>query len=449
MSLPTLDKTWIFKSNVLLPTANSNQVDCQRMMLTLKHMLTSANGWTDATGAPTTNSHLWTVGASSNSTVANTSDNWPVSFQGTNTSATIDTTGGLNVLRIKALNSYNSFSVLTVTAGASTAKTTIVTDLNAAFTAAGLTTLQASITGTNQLTISDIGGGNAYIEIDTTANGSTLNNTAQLGFTSTGMKTINCLVWANSTVLPFSWVVLQQTEINPNFQVCLCTGNHGANYYQTDSYVSPVAGFTLTGLVTTAAPLASDRAQFHNSAGGSTQWNYSNGSAFDFVLTVAMSTDGQCTRVMGFLGNVMRMFWLWDKPKNPVSGWTNPAIILMNPNSGVIPTAYTELTDQAQVLGRIGSTWAYFYVTTEFYVNAALGENLFYPNQITGEYQLTPCGLATSTPGVYGRHGEIYDLWYTSGNMFSGTSFPAAGNRQFVNIVYLVHPWNRSVLITT
>jgi len=443
MALPTLDKTWIFKTNVLLSSLGSAQLDYQRLILTVKNMLTSSYGWTDNTGAPTTNSHLWTVRASSNSTVADTNDNWPVFIRGTDINASVNTSTD-NTLRIRSVTAYRNYSVFTVTAGASTAKTLIASDLNTAFAAAGMTTLQATVDGSNRLVISDIGGGNAYFEMDSIANGSTLGTPC--GFTSGGTKPQNCLVWGASAGSPFSWVVLQQAVINPNFQVCFGTGNNSAtNYYVSNTYVSPVTGFTLTGLVTTAAPNSAERRQFHDN----TQWHGTGPAVFDCSVQVAMSTDGECTRVMLYRDNAMRMFWIWDKPKNPVTQWLNPSIVLMNPNSGsVTPTLYTELTDNPQVYGRIGTAWAPFYVTTEFYGAAALGENIVFPNQLTGEYMLTPVGLACVTPGFYGRHAEIFDLWFASAGMTLGVSFPDSGDRQFLCLPNLVHPWNRSSLVS-
>ena len=438
MSLPTLDKTWIFKPNILLPSTGNQQYDYARLILTIKNALTSSYGWVDSSGSPTTNSHLWTVPASSNSVTASTNDNWGVYLQGTDTSASVNTSTN-NTLRIRVGTSLKQYTTVTVTAGATTAKTTIVSDLNAAFTAAGLSTLQASITGTNQLIISDIGGCNAYIEIDTIANGSTLGTSC--GFTSGGMNTTNCLIWNTN----FSWIVLQQSQINTNYQVCYSTSTINA-YYRFSSYVSPAAGFGLTGLVTTAVPTAIDRIQFH--VGDGSGINGIGSNAFDQVLHVAMSTDGQCTRVIGFNSSNMRTFWLYDKPKNPVSGWTNPAITLMVANSGTtIPTAYTQLNDNAQIQARINGMAVGLYASTEFYGAAALGENILFPNTLTGEYLMTPCGLACGTSGAYGRHGEIYDLWWTSTSVYAGETFPGSSTRQFACLNCLVHPWNNSAMI--
>lgn len=438
MALPTPDKTWIFKV-VQLPSLGSAQADYGRLIWTIRNALVQTSGWTDNTGAATTNAHPWVLMGSSNGTVANTSDNWTAVLQGTDTNANVNTSVN-NTLKIRVGSNQNVYTIVSVTAGASTAKTTIRDDLNGntAFTDLGLI---ASITGTNQLTISDTGTSNIYIEIDQSGNGSTLDTPC--GFAGSNLNTIfNKIQWGATT---FSWVVLNQPAINPNFQLCFGTSTSSPNYQYFTSLISPVAGFTLTGLTTSGAPVAPDRVQPH--ANG--QIHGLGSTAFDFVLYIMMSTDGECTRLMGWNVGALRTLWMWEKPKNPVSGWTDPAIYLMNPNSGSLwPSTYSELTANAQVGARINNQAVSLYVTTEFYNAAALGVNILSQNEVSGEWALTPSGLACATPGVYGRHGEIYDFWWVATTLYSGVSFPSSGNRQFMCIGQAAIPWNRSVLIS-
>ena len=106
----------------------------------------------------------------------------PVFLVGSDTNATVDTTGGDNVLRIRDDNS-SAYTVITVTANAALAKATIRDELNAAFAAASLA-LSAAVVGVNQISISTTGtntGPYAVLDIDTIANGSTLST--PVGFT--------------------------------------------------------------------------------------------------------------------------------------------------------------------------------------------------------------------------------------------------------------------------
>lgn len=115
----------------------------------------------------------------------------PVFLLGSDTNAAVDTSVN-DTLRIRAsLN--DAYTVIAVTAGAATAKTTIRDDLNTAFASGGLPFL-ASVVGTNQIQITSISpnvGPNALLDIDTFANGSTLNTPLGLadGATVTGTAT--------------------------------------------------------------------------------------------------------------------------------------------------------------------------------------------------------------------------------------------------------------------
>ncbi len=77
MALPTLDySTWRFKVNQDLNTTGAALGDNRQILLAIKNSMITASGWTDSAGASATVSNPWTVVASSNSTVADLSDNW-------------------------------------------------------------------------------------------------------------------------------------------------------------------------------------------------------------------------------------------------------------------------------------------------------------------------------------------------------------------------------------
>jgi len=110
-----------------------------------------------------------------------------LSLRGTDTNANVDTSVN-DTLRIGQGGVYVAIAV---TSGAATPKTTILADLNAAFTANNLNFV-ASIVGTNQIQIDTVvpnSGPGAVLDIDTIANGSTLNTPLGFadGFTATGL----------------------------------------------------------------------------------------------------------------------------------------------------------------------------------------------------------------------------------------------------------------------
>ncbi len=122
-----------------------------------------------------------------------------LSLLATNTSASVDTSSN-DTLRIRQSTSA-SFVVIAVTSGASTAKTVIVDDLNAAFVANSFD-LVASIAGTNQIQIDSTStnmGPGSYVGIDTVANGSTLSTA--VGYSSSGVTAAGLTVSALQTAV--------------------------------------------------------------------------------------------------------------------------------------------------------------------------------------------------------------------------------------------------------
>jgi hypothetical protein len=112
-----------------------------------------------------------------------------------------------DTLRIRAAGNYTDIAV---TSGAATPKTTILADLNAAFLANNLPFI-ASIVGTNQIqidTISPNTGPSAVLDIDTFANGSTLNTPLGLtdGATLTGLTVaaLQVAVYPTTTTIDVS-----------------------------------------------------------------------------------------------------------------------------------------------------------------------------------------------------------------------------------------------------
>jgi hypothetical protein len=325
MTMPTPDKTWQFAINNVKPALPGGYTyDYRTVMLAIKKSLTSFTN------------NPWTVSGSSNSLTAGMDgvDRWPAYLQGTDTNATCDTSAGKNVLRIRTVQ--NIFYQFSVTSGASTAKTQIVADLNNATTGfpsiGAIATLVASIDGYNRLTIND-SSTNAYIEIDSTANGSTLNT--PVVFSSSGVRTIDNLVW-QLTGVARSWIVLKQTNIFSTFEICLdCYTNSVGNVAYAGVYVG-LSGYGTTyggtnGSTTTKPTAATEKTLI-------APYNYfCNGignAAFGSVMHVMQSTDGQCTRIILMYNGDPTTFYLFDKPKNPVAGWTNPCIYFAYASTG-------------------------------------------------------------------------------------------------------------------
>jgi hypothetical protein len=133
----------------------------------------------------------------------------PLVLLGSDTNASVDTSVN-DTLRIR-VNAQSAYTVIAVTSGATTAKTDIRDDLNAAFLSNSLPFI-ATIEGTNQIQIATIDpnlGPIAGLDIDLFANGSTLNT--PLGFTDgatlTGASTAADLTTLKAAVYPTSTTI--------------------------------------------------------------------------------------------------------------------------------------------------------------------------------------------------------------------------------------------------
>jgi hypothetical protein len=109
-----------------------------------------------------------------------------LSAKGDNASATSNTTGGNNVLRIRA-SATAAYTVIVVTSNAALPKATLVAEINTALVNAGLPIVATLLTGgdANKVqfdTVVPNSGPNAKLQIDTTANGSTLNAALHSGW---------------------------------------------------------------------------------------------------------------------------------------------------------------------------------------------------------------------------------------------------------------------------
>ncbi|MFA5758627.1 MAG: hypothetical protein WC942_04620 [Clostridia bacterium] len=78
MTVPQLEKDWIFKPREIFYAAQSatNSDQAASLLYYIKEALTNPNGWVDRDNNTVINNKPWVVKASSNGIVANTSDNW-------------------------------------------------------------------------------------------------------------------------------------------------------------------------------------------------------------------------------------------------------------------------------------------------------------------------------------------------------------------------------------
>ena len=135
-----------------------------------------------------------------------------VTIQGSNTSATVDTTGANGTLLNIKTSAAAPYTQVAVPSSATLAKTTIVSSLNSAFAAAGLG-LVARIAGTNQVTIdTTVGGPSAYVSISagspSTAALQTVLGLAATTTTGLSVAALQTAVYPSSTTLDVSSATL-------------------------------------------------------------------------------------------------------------------------------------------------------------------------------------------------------------------------------------------------
>jgi hypothetical protein len=260
--------------------------------------------------------------------------------------------------------------------------------------------------------------------------------------------------WASSADLTWtysgsgaarSWIVLKQTGIAANFQICIHLFRNSTNsnvHQHLEVVVSHNSGFT--GGTTTARPTAADEvivADFSIATTG--LWGVTNGVGHR--LHVMQSTDGQCTRIVINQNNDgdPTCFMIFDKPKNPVTGWTQPWV------AAVIGTTTTSVCTHAQVnalssrVFSVGASTMNLYLSAEGIIDATITETQTVANSLDGSWPMAPIGLYSATASNVGRHGELFDLWFGSTARTNGDQYPSSGTLyQFTQFDEIIFPWD-------
>lgn len=247
----------------------------------------------------------------------------------------------------------------------------------------------------------------------------------------------------NSAGSNHSWIRLRQTGIASNFELLLdCT----SSTLSTGTLViSPGAGF-VTGGTATDRPTATDEIVLI----AGTTWIMSPDSFDQNIITnIMQSTDGQCTRIIACCQNVVTTFWMFDKPNSPVTGWTKPSVSYANATTTDV-TVVANLSSASFLLRGFGSTAFNITLCSEATINSPLITALTSTNDFDSTLPLFTLGIASTTASHRGRHGSIFDLWYTlSSPATSGDTMPNDATRTFVVFGDVVFPWNGSAPVLT
>ena len=260
------------------------------------------------------------------------------------------------------------------------------------------------------------------------------------------------LVWRDDDgSAVFSWIILRQTGISSTFELLITCEEDSvsADGAQIGAWTAQ-AGFT--GGSTTARPTATDELVLRDSTLNGYWGSGALGTSYTSRYHVMQSTDGECTRVLFFIGDVNTGFWLFDKPFNPNSLWTSPyvACIQGDNNATTNQCSFARFYDTAQGLSRFGGTDFTMYFSGEGFSSSAIGEQLTTPNQLDGKFISSGIGLCSRTSTMVGRVGELYDLWWGFSSTETGRYFPSdANSKAFVQVEDMIFPWDGTTLIGT
>lgn len=253
-----------------------------------------------------------------------------------------------------------------------------------------------------------------------------------------------------------SWIILKQTGILANFQICWDLSN--ADIVNSTIVVSPSAGFT--GGTTSARPTATDEQVIVNN----TAWGVGGiADNSDSVFTnIMMSSDGAVTRLIyvvktGDSVGACSGFLSFEAPRNPVSGWTDPWISIASLKTGGSANGaltYAELREESLTANNkvfsvlpSGPTVHKLYLSSEGTTGDTGDEFLGSTNrnagfnEISKEWEFYSMGLVCHDSPNRGRHGQVFDLWYAPERLVTGDTFPNTGTRLYAVIEDVLVPW--------
>jgi hypothetical protein len=269
------------------------------------------------------------------------------------------------------------------------------------------------------------------------------------------------LVYRTTGGTAFSWIVLEQSQINPNFQVLFGLDNTSAsdaNRHDLYISVSPAAGFGTaasgTDGSTTALPTATDEHVINSTTDS---W-YGDWSAnFGTMVSCFASTDGEVTRVVASDESTgipfMRMNF--EVPRLPDSTWHEPCVYSHQTTTVAGGTSVFKRVDWMEQTAS-----PYLLATVSGYDNNPTQQSFRFSGPMWGTNEVITldedhsirfyAGELTQSASVYATQtvwGTLYDCYWvsrgTGGTYYADDldTFPAAGNRTFVCVGDLVYGW--------
>jgi hypothetical protein len=250
------------------------------------------------------------------------------------------------------------------------------------------------------------------------------------------------LNWAVSGA--HSWIVLKQTSLTSNFQICIDLLISSASSYIFVCVFSVNSGFT--GGTSSARPTATDQR-----SPGNVTWG---GVSTDAQITYhyIQSTNGYVNRVFVFSSGRACGIWDISRVKNPVEGFTYPVYCLIEGSTSADAVTLLALNanQNSFYYDSVAPAGAAYRTTIQSPTTSGSGQmcNLTNKNLINDKYPLYPMALYQNTT-YHGTHGYVYDMWFGAINATaSGDAYPNDGSKQFMHMHDVVIPWNGTTLVT-
>jgi len=273
------------------------------------------------------------------------------------------------------------------------------------------------------------------------------------------------LVW-NTAGNAHAWIVLEQTGIATNFQICfdLIQSSNTSDGGQMTVVASP-GGFDLTTGSTTARPTPTTADDEVNIINVDYWGTGTSGGAQAMVWNMWITEDGEATYLVILYADATIGFMVFAKPQDPATGWDGtqfvvgvggstslttdiPTIELWYDSANTTPKLFTLRDDRISTANVYNRTQLYF--TADTFGGGPMTQELTIANDVTGEYALGTVGLASTEPGFRGKMGSMFDLYWGQGVLGQpADNYPSGGSKTWVQFADIVFPWDGAIPVTT
>jgi hypothetical protein len=251
------------------------------------------------------------------------------------------------------------------------------------------------------------------------------------------------LVWSGSGA--HSWIVINFPGVGTKTAICFDLSQQNSSSESATVYLSPDNGFGLTNGgtdgTTSARPTATDEITLTTS----NVWGGVNNSIAQ-KLHLWHSTDGECTRVAVARNGYLPLFFMIEKAKELLSGWSGIVATWTANQSNVSNQATYDNYFNSQAIYKIrhlGVNYNLYPSVERCWAINSYNMNSFFTipmDQINQWPIFQNLSLWGSTYPIRTRFGNLYDHFYGGIGAVLGDSYPSGGTYQFWQVGAIVLP---------